>query len=475
MTQLHELSALELAAHVRARQVSPTEVVEHTLERVERIGPVVGAFTHVATEHAREQAKVAEALLTSGDSLPVLLGVPCPVKDLNQVAGLPCEAGSATLAGSVATVDDGVVTRLAEAGTVMVGKTTTPEFGLAGYTEPDTAPPARTPWDLSRSAGGSSGGAAAAVAARIVPVAHASDGGGSIRIPASACGLVGLKPSRGRVSPGPGGVDGPALATGGVLTTDVRDTAALLDVLSVGWPGDQYRLPGPESTFLEACGARPDRLRVGVLHDPVVVPDAPVHPAVVAAVNRAARLLEQLGHHVESLTMPALSRSLDAFQPLWTTVALAQPVAPEREHLLTPLTRWLRDQGRSVSGVDFVAAVGAGQRLSRDVAAVWEGYDVILTPTLAQPPAPVGAQRDDADPAGDWTRQSAFTPWASLWNVTGAPAISLPLHREDVDGVELPIGVMLAGRLGAEETLLALAAELEEADPWRGTLPQEPE
>ncbi|GAA4285901.1 amidase [Georgenia daeguensis] len=478
MTQIHELSALDLAAAVRAGDVSPGEVAEHTLERAHRLGPGVGAFVHVADARARAQAAEAEELLAgvgsaAGDdgALPPFLGVPVPVKDLTMVAGLPFEAGSAALAGFVAPVDDGVTTLLRAAGTLMVGKTTTPELGLPPYTEPDVAPPARSPWDLGRTAGGSSGGAAAAVAAGIVPAAHGSDGGGSIRIPAAACGLVGLKPSRGRVSRGPHGVDGSGLGTDGVLTRTVRDTAAFLDVLAEPWPGDTYLLPAPRGTFLGACGREPGRLRVGVLTEPINMADAPVHPEALAAVDRAVRLLEGLGHHVDRAPLPFGESEWDAFMPLWSVGALLAPLPPGGEERLVPLTRWMRETGRSVTGAQYADAVSGGQRLTRQTALAWSAFDVILSPTLAQPPVRIGSMRDDVDPAADFQAQKAFTPWTSAWNIIGAPAISLPLHRATVDGTELSFGVMLGARTGQEETLLALAAQLEAADPWPAFAP----
>ncbi|MFD1506265.1 amidase [Georgenia yuyongxinii] len=477
MTQIHELSALDLAAAVRAGEVSPSEIADHTLERARRLGPQVGAFVHLAEKRAHAQAAEAEEQLSAVGTaarddgvLPPFLGVPAPVKDLTMVAGLPFECGSAAFAGNVASVDDGVVTLLRAAGTLMVGKTTTPELGLPPYTEPDVAPPARTPWDLTRSAGGSSGGAAAAVAAGIVPVAHGSDGGGSIRIPAAATGLVGLKPSRGRISSGPYGVDGAGLGVNGVLTRTVRDTAAFLDVLAPPWPGDHYLLPGPRSTFLQACDQPPAPLRVGVLTEPVNVAGAPVHPGARAAVDRAARLLEGLGHHLAEAPVPFAPEQWDAFMPLWAVGVLGAPVPPEQEELLVPLTRWMRELGRRFTGAQYAQAVTDVQRLTRQTALAWSAFDVILTPTLAQPPALIGALRDDSDPAGDFAAQKAFTPWTSAWNLIGAPAISLPLHRQVVDegdgARELPFGVMLGARLGQEETLLALAAQLEAADPW---------
>jgi amidase len=477
---LHALTALELAAAVRGGETSPREVVEHALARAARLGQRVGAFVTLAAELAHRQARAAEERLVvarrEGDlaGLPPFLGVPCPIKDLAAVAGVPASLGSAAFRDLVPEVDDGVVTLLRGAGTVMLGKTTTPELGLPCYTEPDVGPPARTPWDLGRSAGGSSGGAAAAVAAGIVPIAHASDGGGSIRIPASACGLVGLKPSRGRVSWGPYGVDGVGLGTHGVVTRDVADTAAALDVLARPWPGDVYRLPPAGATFLDAARRAPGRLRVGVLTEPVIVAGAPVHPVCREAAVNAGRVLEDLGHVVEPAPVPFPAERWAAFRALWSVGALSAPVPPEREGDLVPLTRWLREAGRSVSGLAYAEAVAAVQALAREVATAWAAFDVVVTPTLAQPPAPVGGLRDDADPAGDFDAQSAYTPWTSIYNLTGAPAISLPLHwarlpagAVDGPGVLLPIGVMVGARLGEEETLLALAGQLEQAMPWR--------
>ncbi|GAA1395163.1 amidase [Luteococcus peritonei] len=456
------LSALETARAIARRETTALEVTVAALERAELVGPEVGAFVHLAHERALTQAARLDALPELAAGSP-LRGVPCPIKDLTMVRGLPFQAGSAAIDAEPAPVDDGVVTLLAQAGTVMLGKTTTPEFGLPCYTEPDVAPAARTPWDLGRSAGGSSGGAAAAVAAGIVPIAHGSDGGGSIRIPASVCGLVGLKPSRGRVSPGPHGVDGVALASHGVLTCTVADTAAALDVLAQSWPGDAYRL-APES-FLGTLEQPPGPLRIGLLLEPSNV-DTEVHPACRRAAEQAGRTLEDLGHHVAPAPRPYPSERWRAFIALWSVMALSAPVPAEREHQLRPLTRWLRETGRRVAGLEHAEALAETQRLTRDVALAWRDFDVILTPTLAQPPALVGQLRHDEDPEQDFWDQTRFTPWTSTANLTGRPSISLPLHREQVDGVELPIGVMLTGTLGDDARLLRLARQLEQAVGW---------
>lgn len=485
MSDLLDLDARSLARTLRDGDASPVEVLDASLSRAERRGPRVGAFAVLAPDLARSQARAAEAALLAARrdgtlaSLPPFLGVPCPIKDLTAVAGVPLRAGSRAL-DVVPRHDDGVVTLLREAGTVMVGKTTTPEFGLPCYTEPDTGPPARTPWDLTRSAAGSSGGAAAAVAARIVPVAHGSDGGGSLRTPASACGLVALKPTRGVVSPGPFGVDGPGLGSHGVLTRTVADTAAFLDVLARPWPGDTFwRGDGPPS-YLGASDAAVPRLRVGLLTAPVIVAGAPVDPACAAATRRTAALLEAMGHDVVDVAPPFPAERWASFMALWSVGALQAPVPADREGLLVPLTRWLRDAGRGVAGLDYALALAGVQAITREVAGAWADVDVVLSPTMAQLPAPVGSQRDDADPAADFAAQMAFTPWTSLWNLTGWPAITLPLGETGpLDGgafpARLPVGVMLGAKPGRDALLLALAARLEEADPWSGRRPPPPE
>lgn len=507
------LTAREIAAAVRAGEVSAVEVTAASLDRARRLGPVVGAFVTVTEDLALAQAEAVDARIArarregptvaggrrDGSRVPPseadraleaalpLAGVPCPIKDLHQVAGVPMSAGSAVLAADpvVPPVDDGPVTRLREAGTTMIGKTTTPEFGFPPYTEPRIGPggavvAARTPWDLTRGAGGSSGGAAAAVAAGITPVAHASDGGGSIRIPAASCGLVGFKPSRGVVSNGPWAVDGPGIATQGVVTRTVLDTALALDVLRRPWPGEVVPWLAGEGTrsFLEdaGLGGEPDRadpsrghplrgLRIGLLTDPVVVPDAVVHPAARAAAERAARVLADAGLPVEPAPVPFSAEDWMAFMPLWSVTAASLPVPPEAVGGLEPLTRWLRDIGLGVTGVQYQNAVGDAQRVARATAVAWEAFDVVVTPTLAVPPAPVGSIRDP-DPAADFAAQKAFTPWTTIANLTGRPSVSVPVHRAVVAGVELPFGAMLTGRIGEDGTLLGLARLLELADPW---------
>ena len=372
------------------------------------------------------------------------------------------ELGSATMKGYVPDVSDEVVLRLERAGLVSLGKTSTPEFGSPCYTEPDNAPPSRTPWDLDRMAGGSSGGAAAAVAAGLVPVAQGSDGGGSIRIPASCCGLFGLKPSRGRVSGSPMYGDPVGLGTAGPLARTVRDAAALLDVLAGPAVGDPYWAPPPPTSFLAACDVEPGRLRIARFLTPVIA-DAPLHPAVVDAYESATRLLVSLGHDVEEIDVPVPPEAVATFETCWAVLTALSVAPPGTEHLLRPLTAWLQERGRAVSGPEFGLAVGEARRIASRAVRTLAPYDAVLTPTLAQPPLRIGEIRDDADPARDFENQKAFTPWTSAWNLTGMPAVSLPLHVTD-DG--LPVGVMLAGRPAEEHVLLGLSAQVEAAAPW---------
>ncbi len=469
MADLHDLTALEQAAAIRAREVSPVELVDHYLTRIELLSDEVGAFVTVTDELARHQARIAESRLDA-DGLPPLFGVPTAIKDLNQTAGIRTTFGSAAMADFVPEVSDEVVLRIEAAGMVSLGKTSAPEFGSPCYTEPDVAPPSRTPYDLERMAGGSSGGAGAAVAAGLVPVAQGSDGGGSIRIPASCCGLFGLKPSRGRISSGPVYGDPVGLSTNGALGRTVRDAAALLDVMAGPAVGDPFWAPPlPEGrTFLDACSRDPGRLRIARFCAPVIA-SADVHPECLRAYEDATGLLEGLGHDIEEIDVPMPPEALPVFETCWAVLTTLSPAPDGTEHLLRPLTRWLQDRGRAVSGPQFGFAVGELRRVAAVALQRLSPYDAVLTPTLAQPPLRVGEIRDDADPARDFENQKAFTPYTSAWNVTGMPAASLPLHMT-ADG--LPVGVMLAGRPAEEQLLLSLCAQVEAAAPWHDRHPR---
>lgn len=459
-------SALEIVNAVSTRMVSATEVAEEALSRADSWGPRVGAFASIAAELTRSQAQAVDKKVVAGELLPPLAGVPCPIKDLIEVEGLPYEAGSAALRGNVGGRTDIVASKLFEAGALVVGKTATPEFGFPAYTEGPAIKSALTPWDLTRGAGGSSGGAAAAVASGIVPIAHGSDGGGSIRIPAATCGLVGLKTSRGLVPTGAGRVPGPGLVTDGVLTRTVRDTALALDVLAGNDPGEFYQQAMRSESYSGECEREPGRLRIGVLTDPIISSTSVVDESCKDAALRAASWLEELGHEVVEADVPFPAERWGAFDALWVTGAASIPLPASAEELLSPMTAWLRQRGRKVTGVQYAEAFSAIQRIRHEVERSWASFDMVVTPTLARPPARLGELRSDEDPASDFEAQIDYTPWTSVANLTGRPSMSLPLVRKSAPEGEIPIGVMLTGRDGADGTLLRVSAQLEAAHPW---------
>ncbi len=474
MTQIHDKTALELARAIRQGELSPVEITDHYLDRIDRLNEQTGAFYTVTADLAREQAKAAEQAVADSrkqgtqDALPPFTGVPIPIKDLNLVAGVRATFGSTLLADNVAEEDDYVVAELRKAGIVITGKTATPEFGLPCYTETKIGPPARTPWDLTRSAGGSSGGAGAAVAAGLAPAAQGSDGGGSIRIPASVCGLFGIKPSRGRISGGPLMPDLFGLSTDGPLTRTVADAAALLDAMTCSYPGDLYSVPALPAgeSFLGHASREPGKLKIG-RSAKNVVPGAAVHDDCMAAYEDASKLLADLGHEIVDMELPFGDDAVPMFEYLWYTMATLAPVQPEQEAELLPLTRYLRGRGLKVQAVELIFAQAYLQSVTRNAISVLNAYDAFLSPTLASPPVPVG-YFDEVDPAENFERQKRFTPYTALYNISGQPAVNLPLYV-NADG--LPIGVMLAGRIGDEATLISLSAQVEAARPWRDRHP----
>jgi amidase len=471
MAQIHELTMIELAAAIRARELSPVAVTDHYLRRTQELNDQVGAFFTVTAELAADQAQEAEKAVATADdpeTLPPLTGVPIPIKDLNMVAGVRQTLGSAAFASNVPDADDYVVAQIRKSGAVITGKTACPEFGLPCYTETDIGPPARTPWGLSRSAGGSSGGAAAAVAAGLVPAAQGSDGGGSIRIPSSVCGLFGIKPSRGRISEGPLMPDLAGLGTNGPLARTVADAALLLDVMSGNYPGDMYTQPPlpPGESFLGYASRPPGRLRIGrTMQNPVE--GAQVHPDCVAAYEDASRLLADLGHDVEDVGMPLGADTVPFFETLWYAYATLAPIGPDQEQVLRPLTRYLRERGLATAAAELIFAQAYLQAVTRVGVATLGAYDAILSPTLAMPPVPVG-WFEEVGPAENFERQKLFTPFTAQYNVSGLPAVNLPLYW-NAEG--LPIGVMLAGRMGEEGTLISLSAQVEQARPWKDRHP----
>jgi amidase len=464
-TALHELTALEAAAAVRAGEVTPTELVEHALARIEERDAALGGFVTVTPERALDAARRAERLLRRGGDLPPLLGVPTAIKDLNNTRGVRTTYGSAAFADFVPVVDDAVVTKLAAAGTISLGKTNTPEFGFPCYTTNELVGPARCAWDLDRHAGGSSGGAAVAVAAGFVPFAQGSDGGGSIRIPANVNGLVGIKPSRGRVSNAPFGGDVTGLGTNGPLARTVRDAAAMLDAMAGPVTGDPSWAPPlpPGETFLGWADRPPGRLRIGRTTESAI-PDAELEPQVAAALDDTARLLEELGHEVEDVPGGLLGPEvLPNFERAWVLGGTTLPVNPDQVGQLCPLTRELRDRGLRLTAREAMAALFALRLFGRRYVQAVDRFDVLLAPVCTMPPRPLDWFTADGEGAADFERQKRYAAFTALYNVTGQPAVSLPLGWTD-DG--LPVGSMLVGRPADEATLISLAAQLEEARPW---------
>jgi amidase len=461
MAEIHELTVLELAAAIRAGELSPVTVTDHYLRRAHERNEQTGAFFTITADLAMEQAKAAEQ--TGPGAEKPLHGVPIPIKDLNQVAGVRMTLGSLAYQDNVPDADDYVVERLRAAGSIMLGKTATPEFGLPCYTETSIGPPARTPWDLTRSAGGSSGGAAAAVAAGLAPAAQGSDGGGSIRIPASVCGLFGIKATRGRVSGGPLMPDLAGLGIDGPIARTVADAALLLDVMSGNYPGDMYTLAKDDESFLSrALNPGTRKLKIGRTMQNAVE-GAEVHPDVQAAYEDASQLLASLGHEVVDIDMPFGPDTVPFFETLWYSYATLAPLAPDQVDLLRPLTRYLRERGLATGAADLIFAQAYLQLITRGGLATLNQYDAVLTPTLAQLPAKVG-YFEEVSPEENFERQKRFTPYTALYNVSGQPAVNVPLYW---NADNLPIGIMLAAPMAQEATLISLSAQLEEARPWK--------
>ncbi len=456
--------AQELAAAVRGGELGALELCDHALGRIDALDDRVGAFVEVDAEGAR----TAAAAIGPGDGRP-FAGVPIAIKDNRAVAGLRLTYGARFMGELRPDYDHVVVRRLRAAGFVVVGKTSLPEWGILPVTEPSRFGPTRNPWDLERTPGGSSGGAGAAVAAGLVPLAHGNDGGGSLRIPAACCGLVGLKPQRGRVSLAPE-VGESFLAQDGVLTRTVAETAALLDVLAGPEPGDASWAPPPPEPFAVAAAREPGRLRIALSLRPPL-DEAPLHPAHEAAARDAAELLAGLGHEVVEAEPPLESQGLLAlftaqFAPLvCLQIAYAGLLAGREpaEEDLEPLSFALWRLARGLDAIEYAAALTRLQAVGRAAVTWAAGFDAVLSPALAEPPLPLGTIDAAApDPLASFARSAQFTPYAALANVSGSPAVALPLGEHE----GLPVGVQLTGQPAGEGPLLALAAQLEAARPW---------
>jgi amidase len=472
VTDTSGLDATALADLVRRGEVSPKELVEDAIARIEAQNPRLGAVIWTRFDQAREEA---ERPLPDGP----FRGVPILFKGLGCiVAGEPSPSGLAALRDVPMPVTSFVAEQFRAAGFVPLGRTNVPEMGTTVTTEPRSYPPARNPWNTAHSTGGSSGGSAAAVAAGLVPVAHANDGGGSIRVPAAECGLVGLKPTRARVSQGPMVGEGWAGGTiDGAVTRTVRDAAGVLDAISARMPGEPYYPPPLPGPLVREVGADPGRLRIGFLDRPAAELSPP-DPNCVAAVGAAARLLASLGHEVEPSAPDGMFD--EAFSSNFGTIIAADTEAtfqtferlagrPITDDEIEPRNAYYRALGRELSAVNYLQARAWFGIWTRRLASWWTDHDLLLTPTVAGPPPPLGWFTADG-PRAEGQRITAFIPYTAQFNMTGQPAVSLPLHWT-ADG--LPVGVQLVAAYGREDLLIRVASQLERAAPWAGRRPPE--
>jgi amidase len=471
-SELLRYPATQQAELIRQGETTSRELVEESLRAIAELNDELNAFVTTVAERALNESEAIQP----NDSRP-LAGVPIAIKDLIAITeGIRTTNGMEAMGDWVPKEDSATVRKLRAAGAIIVGKTSTPELGILPVTEPDRFGPCRNPWDTSRTPGGSSGGSGAAVAAGIVSLAHGNDGGGSIRIPASCCGLVGLKPTRGRVSWAPMWTEGAiGLPTDGVLSRTVRDTAVALDLIAGYEPGDSYLVPPPSAPFAKAVERNPGKLRIGFNVD---APNgAPVDPACQQAVHDTVALLTELGHEVEETVLPADEGYVENFVKVWVggtgdelhtfDTWVGEPLDRSK---LEPLTAQMAQLSDSITATDLLMAMDYLRRVSRRIIAVWDDLDVLITPTLAKPPIEIGALRPaEGEPPIQMLMNSAsWVPFTPVFNVTGQPAVSLPMHWSD-DG--LPIGVQFVGAPAAEELLLSLAAQLEQARPWADRRP----
>jgi amidase len=446
--------ATDLADLIRRREVSPLELVELYLERIQQFNPQLGSYFTVTAELAIADAKVKTETLTTTSQLPPLFGVPISIKDLNAVAGIPCTYGNPALLQNIPNYDDGVVTLIKQGGLTILGKTATSELGSFPYTEPTGFPPARNPWNLAYTPGGSSGGAAAAVAAGLCALAQGSDGGGSIRGPAACCGLVGIKPSRGRVTHAPVGNRLAGIATNGPIARTVADAAALLDVMSGYFTGDPYWLPNPEPSFLAATQKQPGKLRIAFSTS--IPPLGEADSNCQQAVLKTMQLLTELGHRVEE-KCPDFTGLVEPFQIVWQAAVSASGIPIEA---LQPLNQFLFSRTGSVG--EYLQAEAQMQIVSRQIVAFFDTVDVLVLPVYLHSPIRIG-EWADLSPEEIFAKIIHWVAPCPVANATGQPAIAIPVG---FDSNGLPMSVQLIGKPAAEATLISLAAQLEAANPW---------
>jgi amidase len=463
------IEAWQLRELILKKEIRPREAAEFFLSRIEQLNPALGAFVTVTADRALDDAARVERLSAAEAAAMPLYGVPVAIKDLTWTKGILTTYGSRAYQDFVPTADHEYVVRIRRAGGLMLGKTSTPEFGARVTTEGGFCPTVRNPWDRTRTAGGSSGGSACAVAAAMAPIAEGSDGGGSIRIPAACCGVAGLKPSRGRISMAPVQGEGWAgCSTKGSIARSVRDAALLLDVMAGPVTGDPYGLPLPEHPFSSAVSRRPKGLRLAALSETVL---SAIEPETLAAFDSACGVLRELGHRVEPIKLD-LTRIMAPFQIV--TVCGIGSYKVEDPGLLDPIVRPVWELGRRFSATDYISAVTAMHNIGREIVQELAPYDALITPALTRPAVPLGTLPNPKNPfVNDSTGRPVpdvytWTAFLFPFNATGQPAFSIPIGFTKAG---LPIGLQIVGRPGDESGIISIAAAFEEARPWRENHP----
>ncbi len=457
-------SAIEQAKLIRDRQLSPLELTELYLSRIEQYDPQLGSFFYLAAESAIADAQQKTEQLArtiNTQQLPPFFGVPIGIKDMKSVAEMPLSYGIAALKDNISNYDDGIVTKIKQAGFIILGKTATSQLGSFPYTEPVGFPPTRNPWNLNYTPGGSSGGSAAAVAAGLCPIALGGDGGGSIRGPAFCCGLVGIKPSRGRVSYAPVGDRQNGIATNGILARTVADAAAFLDIISGYITGDPYWLNPPEIPFLAATRLQFPQLKIAAVTS--ILPVGDVAPECQKAVVRVSKLLETMGHIVEPQSLD-ITQLVEPFKIIWAAGVASAGIPPKA---LSTMNCWVLEQSGSAG--EYLQAVTQMQLIARQIVSLFDRFDILITPTYMHPTIKVG-EWQNLEPEAIFDKIVNWILPCPPFNATGQPVINIPVS---FDGNGIPLGVQIVGKPTQEETIIALASRIEAAKPWRQLRPNE--
>lgn len=452
MKNLEYISALDLSKLIHRKEISPLELIEFYGERINKMNPKLGSFAHIAIESAIESAKIKTEILgktQDTSALPLFFGIPTAIKDLYPVEGMPISYGNGFIKDRIAEYDCGIVTKIKQGGFIIIGKTATSELGSLPYIESTGLPPSRNPWNLNYTSGGSSGGAAAAVASGLIPVVHGSDGGGSVRGPAFCCGLVGLKPSRGRVSNAPVGDYQGGIGTHGCLSRTVADSAALLDVISGYITGDPYWLPNPNTPFLDVITQETGKLKIAFATS--ILPSGKADEVLQQQVTNIAHHFEDMGHSLTE-ACPDFTPLVEPFVTIWRSSITASGFP---EQILSPMNRWLKEHSEDLG--TYLRALHQMQVISRQIVAFFADFDVLLLPTYLQPPIKVGEWKD-LSPEDTLQNIINWIAPCPAFNATGQPAIAIPTGFTEQG---IPIGVQLIGKPNNEATILQLAYQIE--------------